>query len=110
MSAISIDRIRELNDAFRTSFVGGAVMITRAVEVLEPEVKSKLLEKVRSFTEFDEGDDPYSEHDFGALVVEGQKYFFKIDYYDTAMEEGSPNPSDPAVTRRVLTVMNASEY
>lgn len=110
MSAISIDRVRELNDSFRTSFVGGAIMITRGVDCLEPEVKSRLLAMVRDFKDFEEGDDPYSEHDFGAVTVNGSRYFFKIDYYDTAMEQASPNPGDPAVTRRVLTIMNASEY
>ena len=31
---------------------------------------------------FDSGNDPYGEHDFGALTVEDKVIFFKIDYYD----------------------------
>jgi hypothetical protein len=34
-----------------------------------------------------------------------QRYFWKIDYYDLAGECGSSDPANPAVTRRVLTVM-----
>ena len=47
MSATTIDRVRELNDSFRSSFVGGAVMLTDAVDALEPDSKRRLLEKVR---------------------------------------------------------------
>ena len=36
--------------------------------------------------------------------------FRKIDYYDRATEAGSPDPADPAVTTRVLTLMRADEY
>jgi hypothetical protein len=36
--------------------------------------------------------------------------FFKIDYYDRTLTAHSPDPADPAVTRRVITVMLASEY
>jgi hypothetical protein len=54
--------------------------------------------------------DPYGEHDFGALTVEDRKIFFKIDYYDRALAGGSPDPADPRVTTRVLTIMLAEEY
>jgi len=102
-------RIRELNDAFRRTFVGGAVMITAGVEALPPDQRRSLLQKVRSFNAFSEDNDPHSEHDFGA-VDEGERYFWKIDYYDRSMEHGSPDPADLAVTTRVLTIMRADEY
>jgi hypothetical protein len=33
--------------------------------------------------------------------------FFKIDYYDEALAMHSPDPADPNVTQRVMTLMLA---
>ncbi len=61
------DRIRTLNDAFRRTFVGGAVMITAGVEAMPRDQRRSLLQKVRSFDAFGEDNDPHGEHDFGAV-------------------------------------------
>lgn len=104
------DRIRDLNDAFRRTFVGGAVMITAGVEAMPTDQRRSILRKVRDFAVFSEDNDPHHEHDFGAVEEGGVKCFWKIDYYDRAMTDGSSDPADPDVTTRVLTIMLAEEY
>jgi len=109
-SKSNTDRIRELNDAFRRTFVGGAVMITAGIEAMPLDQRRALLQKVRTFEAFGEDNDPHGEHDFGAVDEAGERYFWKLDYYDRTMESGSPDPTDPSVTTRVLTIMRADEY
>ena len=104
------ERIRALNDAFRRTFVGGIVMITAGVEAMPAEQRRSLLQKVRAFDAFTDDNDPHDEHDFGAVDEDGVRCFWKIDYYDRNTEFGSPDPTDPAVTTRVLTIMRADEY
>ena len=48
---------------------------------------------------------PYGEHDFGVVMHKGPKVFWKIDYYAPDMMHGSEDPSDPAQTVRVMTVI-----
>ena len=105
-----ISRIRNLNDAFRRTFLGGRVMMTCGVAELPNEVKAKALQLVASFNQFTDDNDPYGEHDFGSFEFAGRTFFWKIDYYDERCEFGSEDPSDPKVTTRVLTLMLSSEY
>ena len=103
-------KIAELNDRLRRTFTGGKVLLTAAVASLDPSVQIEVLERVRSFADFNADNDPHREHDFGVVTVEGERYFFKVDYYDLTMDCGSEDPSDPAVTTRVLTVGHMSDY
>jgi uncharacterized protein DUF3768 len=103
-------RIREFNDAFRRSFSGGKVVMTAGVDALPDMVKAAALQKAATFDEFNEDNDPYGEHDFGSFELCGRKFFWKVEYYDRDMQYGSEDPSDPAKTIRVMTVMLASEY
>jgi Protein of unknown function (DUF3768) len=104
------DRIRSLNDAFRRTFIGGAVMITAGVEAMPLDQRRSLLQKIRSFDAFSEDNGPHHEHDFGSIDEAGVRCFWKIDYYDKKTEFGSPDPADPAPTTRVMTIMLAEEY
>jgi hypothetical protein len=104
------DRIRELNDGLRRTFTGGRVMLTSGVDALPLDMKAKVLQAVRSFDVFDNGNDPHKEHDFGSFEVGKETYFFKVDYYTPDLQGGSEDPADPMATTRVLTIMFASEY
>ena len=84
--------------------------MTAGVIALGQDRQLKILEAVSKFDRFDEDNDPYGEHDFGALEVEGERLFFKIDYYDQSLSAHSSDPSDDTVTKRVLTIILAGEY
>jgi hypothetical protein len=99
-----------LNDAFRTSFLGGTVCVTAAVHEKGAEFVKAALAAVRDFSTFDGDNDPYGEHDFGSLTVEGQKLYWKIDYFDPSMLHHAPDPADRETTRRVLTILFPEEY
>lgn len=103
-------RIRELNDTLRAQLLGGRIMFSTGVQALGRERVRRLMLSIIAFNEFDNANDPHGEHDFGAVSEGDQRVFWKIDYYDRQLEFGSPDPSDPAVTIRVLTVMLAEEY
>jgi hypothetical protein len=109
-NALSRDRVRALNDAFRRSFAGGTVIVTASFNSLSADRRRSVLAKIRAFDDFNEDNDPHGEHDFGLIQAGDVRCFWKIDYYDTDMELMSPDPADPSVTTRVLTVMLAEEY
>ncbi|MBD8686000.1 MULTISPECIES: DUF3768 domain-containing protein [unclassified Rhizobium] len=102
--------IRHKNDAFRTSLVGGRVVLTQGVNALAEHDRRTVLKSVQAFADFSPSNDPFGEHDFGAVTVNDTVFFWKIDYYDRDLQNGSPDPADDAVTCRVLTVMRAEEY
>lgn len=66
---------------------------------------------MRSFNAFTPDNDPYGEHDFGSIIIDGQKLLWKIDYFDRSDPDlASPDASDASMTERVLTIMLAGEY
>jgi hypothetical protein len=98
-----------LNDTFRASFIGGGVFLTKGVAALNLASQACLMTAVKIAKPKVEND-PWGEHDLGSLDHQGDRYFWKIDYYALDNETLSPDPSNPAVTRRILTVMRADEY
>ena len=74
--------IATLNDKFRRSFIGGEVLLSAGIAAMSSEDKANIVSLVQNFDNFNEGNDPYGEHDFGSFDYKGDKIFFKIDYYD----------------------------
>lgn len=104
------ERIAALNDAFRSTFQGGKVVMTAGLYELPAIVRAHALIKTAEFGAFDPANDPHGERDFGAFELCGRKFFWKIDYYDRSLRHGSEEPADPEKTVRVLTLMLAHEY
>ena len=122
-----IDTIRRLNDAARerpghTSIAN----VTSGFHALADTDRLAALAAIIGFSAFGEDNDPYGEHDFGAVyrLASGrwtqerpddaaqiaESVFWKVDCYDTTLTYGSDAPWDEQRTKRVLTIMLASEY
>lgn len=102
--------IAALNDQARQTSSGCRVLITQGIQALGPENVAQVLDAVRRFDKFNEDNDPYGEHDFGRIDLQGSVIFWKFDYYDPDLQMASLDPGDPTITTRVLTIMMADEY
>ena len=124
-TTLDIDPVKEAeliagqNDAFRRSILGttsvadapqGQFVMTRGVAALGPDAQLALTRRVASFDAFNADSDPHGWHEMGVIDFDGTTTWFKLDLYDVDYQYGSPEPSDPAQTRRVLTLLLPSEY
>ena len=108
--ASQTDHIRALNDEFRQKISANFAVITLGVAALGKPAVDRIVKTIALYDDFCQATDPYHEHDFGSFDAEGQTIFFKIDYYDRALIYHSPDPANPSVTQRVITIMLADEY
>jgi Protein of unknown function (DUF3768) len=70
----------------------------------------QIIKTIAAFDDFCHANDPHEEHDFGSFEADGHTIFFKIDYFDKDLRYHSPDPADPRVTKRVITIMLAEDY
>ena len=113
-------KVRLLNDLLRCTLTGGTLLITAGVITLSADKQAEVLAKVRAFDAFTPDNDPWGEHDMGAFEIDvpgpgfggtvSTRIFWKLDYYDLTRATLSPDPANPAVTERVLTIMLGEEY
>jgi len=101
---------RQLNDRLRTTFTGGTIVATQGVRALEDRTLNQLMPAIQSFKAFTPDNDPYGEHDFGEVTINGIRVWFKIDVYDLNLQYRSPDPSNETVSKRVMTLMLPEEY
>ncbi|NRA86188.1 MAG: DUF3768 domain-containing protein [Rhizobiales bacterium] len=106
------NKIAQLNDECRQS--GGRIgrlMLTSNLDMqITPNDKAKIYGLVATYSDFNEENDPYSEHDMGLFKFKQHSLYWKIDCYDNNLEYGSEDPSNSEITTRVLTIMLASDY
>jgi hypothetical protein len=103
-------RIAALNDELRQHLAGGMAVITPGIAALGEEAVQRIAKTIEVYDDFCHANDPHEEHDFGAFEADGNRIFFKIDYYDETLSHHSPDATDPKVTKRVITIMLAEEY
>ncbi len=108
--ATKVERIRALNDELRQYLLGGIAVITPGIAALGQAAVERIVKTISVYDDFCHANDPYEEHDFGAFDAEGARIFFKIEYFDKTLQHHSPDPSNPNVTERVITIMLAEEY
>jgi len=106
----NISVLAKLNDVFRNTFSGGIVVVTREFNSLDENIKNKAVEKIRNFSSFNEGNDPFNEHDCAIVRLDdiNKAFKFKIDYYDKENQNyAAENPENESTTLRVLTISTA---
>jgi Protein of unknown function (DUF3768) len=120
-------RIARLNDQARQAMgVACPAVATFGFRSLPEADQSFVRELVETFDAFDEDNDPHGERDFGTIYQladgrwtterprlredERERVFWKLDCYDRDLAGGSDDAANPAITRRVLTIMLSDEY
>lgn len=117
--------IQQKNDNFRQNILYLTTKVNHRHLHIAPAVnhlaytdKDKLislLEFVSNYPSnlFNEDNDPHLEHDLAFFTFEGERYFFKIDYFkDTKFKEGveDTNKLNDKLCFRVLTIGAAEDY
>lgn len=120
-------RIARLNDLARRAMgVACTAVATAGFQSLSDDDQSRVCELIETFDAFTDDNDPHGERDFGAIYQlrdgcwtterprseedERERVFWKLEYYDRKMEFASEDAANPAITRRVLTIMLSDEY
>jgi Protein of unknown function (DUF3768) len=93
-------KIIELNDQLRTTFRGGRVQMTASVYQLDARLRGRALCLLARYSKFNEE----SEHDGGVFIFGGYSFEWAIEYRGKNHTGVSPDPANPEMTFRVLTL------
>jgi len=105
------------NDKFRHEATTGAkpsmpgmIVATRKVQALPDAVKRRMIELIRDYDRFDDGDDQFpDQHDGGQFSIGEQMFVWKIDWTADPTGIVIPESDKPETYFRVLTIMLAEE-
>ena len=111
----AVQQIAAANDFMRKHpGLAGEWVMTPVVQALSEEERQQLIQKVIDFDDFSAENDPWREHDFGMVLQNGERYFYKIDYFDKEPQPDAEGKylyaENLSEVRRVLTLLHASEY
>jgi hypothetical protein len=71
---------------------------------------SAIMKAVREYDDFIDDSDYVDDHDFGMVTVDGENYYWKIDYFDSPECEClADDPADESVYR-LLIIMRTQEF
>lgn len=110
------------NDCFRRTIgfapvwngqtLHGMAVTTPGFRALPEFIQIALTREMVNCTAFNAENDPYGDHSFGVVEVNGHKAFWKVDVYDTDYSFGVslPEATDPRQVRRVLTLYLPAEH
>lgn len=109
------------NDAFRKlAYLGiapeapiqGRMHVTRSLMEAGDGFMAEAVNVTGAFDTFEPENDPEGWHDFGAVEIQGETVFWKIDLYesDSDFRYGAEAPDNPETTMRVLTIMMARDW
>jgi hypothetical protein len=106
------ETIRALNDELRQNLTVGTAFITAGVAALGADAVARIVRTIAVYDNFCHANDPYEEHDIGSFDLRSmvRRSFSRSINYDKALASHSPDPTDPSVTERVITIMLAEEY
>jgi hypothetical protein len=82
MSKDKVERIRQLNDAFHSSFRGGKFLLRAGVAELPDMVKAAARHQVAQYKDCTEANDPNGTHDFLKFELSNRSFIFSIVAYD----------------------------
>ena len=123
-SASRAEAIARLNDLARKAMgLACHAVATQGFRALPAADQSRVRELIETFDAFTLDNDPHGERDFGTIYQTSdgrwttarpnrarETVFWKIDYFDRELKWWSEDPANPAITRRLLTIMLAEEY
>lgn len=106
MNADQIQRVSNQNlDLIHQESTGGAIVFDENLKTnLEIREKIKLCLKRVSARKMLH--DPLMETDMGVITVSGQKYLWRIRYFNNHIDGYSTRPWDPMEVRRILYVIS----